>query len=139
MPRSSKRSQAVNRQQEIHIILDNLSAHKIHQVEFLQRNPIQNCISRTLIFPGSIKWRPGFARLEHASKQLHFGPPSLAQAMLYIRASKATHPFKWKYGDVRRANPPMLTNSLQRATTGSGRRQETASAEDAEVLLLECK
>jgi hypothetical protein len=43
-------------QQEIHIILDNLSAHRTSQVEeFLQRNPTRSCTSRPLILPGSIK------------------------------------------------------------------------------------
>jgi transposase len=47
-------------QQEIHIILDNLSAHKTsHVEEYLRRNPTPSCNSRPPILPGSIKSRSG--------------------------------------------------------------------------------
>jgi hypothetical protein len=46
--------------QEIHIVLDNLSAHKTNQVgQFLERNPTSNSISRRPIPPGSIRLRFG--------------------------------------------------------------------------------
>ena len=93
--------------QEIHIILDNLSAHKTNQVEqFLKRNAFRepalhahllvlaqsgrNLVRKT----GARSHRPGiFTSVQDLSRKL----------MRYIRAySKTARPLKWKYSDDRR-------------------------------------
>lgn len=94
-------------QQEIHIILDNLSAHKTAKVdEFLERNP-----SVTLHFtPTYSSWlnqvEIWFARLEREviARGIFTSVKDLARKLMrYIRAySKTARPFKWKYTDVRR-------------------------------------
>jgi transposase len=93
--------------QEIHIILDNLSAHKTSQVEeFLQRN------SRVKLHftPTYSSWlnqvEIWFARLEREviARGIFTSVRDLARKLMrYIRAySKTARPFKWKYTDVRR-------------------------------------
>jgi len=93
--------------QEIHIILDNLSAHKTNQVEaFLQRNT-----NVKLHFtPTYSSWlnqvEIWFARLEREviARGIFTSVKDLSRKLMrYIRAySKTARPFKWKYTDVRR-------------------------------------
>jgi transposase len=97
--------------QEIHIILDNLSAHKTNQVEeFLKRNA-----NVTLHFtPTYSSWlnqvEIWFARLEREviARGIFTSVHDLApKLMRYIRAySKTARPFKWKYNDLRRRIHP---------------------------------
>jgi transposase len=93
--------------QEIHIILDNLSAHKTKKVdEFLEDNP-----NVKLHFtPTYSSWlnqvEIWFARLEREviARGIFTSVHDLARKLMrYIRAySKTARPFKWKYNDVRR-------------------------------------
>jgi transposase len=93
--------------QEIHIILDNLSAHKTKTVqEFLERNS-----NVKLHFtPTYSSWlnqvEIWFARLEREviARGIFTSAQDLARKLMrYIRAySKTARPFKWKYSDVRR-------------------------------------
>jgi transposase len=93
--------------QEIHIILDNLSAHKTAKVtEFLERNP-----NVKLHFtPTYSSWlnqvEIWFSRLEREviARGIFTSVNDLARKLMrYIRAySKTARPFKWKYSDVRR-------------------------------------
>jgi transposase len=96
-----------NPRQEIHIILDNLSAHKTNQVEkFLQRNS-QVKLHFTPTYSSWLNqveiW---FARLEREviARGIFTSVKDLSRKLLrYIRAySKTARPFKWKYSDVRR-------------------------------------
>src|SRR5277367_518457 len=93
--------------QEIHIILDNLSAHKTSQVaEFLQRNPH----AKLHFTPTYSSWlnpvEIWFARLEREviARGIFTSVQDLSRKLLrYIRAySQTARPFKWKYSDVRR-------------------------------------
>jgi transposase len=94
-------------QQEIHIILDNLSAHKTTQVEeFLNRHT-----SVKLHFtPTYSSWlnqvEIWFARLEREviARGIFTSVQDLSRKLMrYIRAySKTARPFKWKYSDPRR-------------------------------------
>ena len=93
--------------QEVHIILDNLSAHKTAKVaEFLERNP-----NVKLHFtPTYSSWlnqvEIWFARLEREviARGIFTSVKDLARKLMrYIRAYSITaRPFKWKYTDVRR-------------------------------------
>lgn len=93
--------------QEIHIVLDNLSAHKTPNVdEFLQHNR-----NVTLHFtPTYSSWlnqvEIWFARLEREviARGVFTSVHDLARKLMrYIRAySKTARPFKWKYTDIRR-------------------------------------
>jgi transposase len=94
-------------QQEIHIILDNLSAHRTHQVEeFLKRNPN----AKLHFTPTYSSWlnqvEIWFARLEREviARGIFTSVQDLSRKLMrYIRAySKTARPFKWKYADVRR-------------------------------------
>jgi transposase len=97
--------------QEIHIILDNLSAHKTNQVEeFLERND-----NVKLHFtPTYSSWlnqvEIWFARLEREviARGIFSSVRDLARKLMrYIRAySRTARPFKWKYTDVRRRIQP---------------------------------
>jgi transposase len=100
-----------NPHQEIHIILDNLSAHKTNQVEqFLERN------TRVKLHftPTYSSWlnqvEIWFARLEREviARGIFTSVKDLSRKLLrYIRAySKTARPFKWKYNDVRRRIHP---------------------------------
>jgi transposase len=93
--------------QEIHIILDNLSAHKTNQVEnFLTRNSHV----KLHFTPTYSSWlnqvEIWFARLEREviARGIFTSVQDLSRKLLrYIRAySKTARPFKWKYSDVRR-------------------------------------
>lgn len=93
--------------QEIHMILDNLSAHKTKTVQdFLERNS-----NVKLHFtPTYSSWlnqvEIWFARLEREviARGIFTSAQDLARKLMrYIRAySKTARPFKWKYSDVRR-------------------------------------
>src|SRR5262249_4208818 len=62
---------------EIHVIADNLSAHKTKQVtEFLDRNPTVH-LHFTLTRPGSTKSNYGSPRSNATSSPEGFSPPSL--------------------------------------------------------------
>jgi transposase len=96
-----------NPNQEIHIILDNLSAHKTNQVEeFLQRNSHV----KLHFTPTYSSWlnqvEIWFARLEREviARGIFTSVKDLSRKLLrYIRVySKTARPFKWKYSDVRR-------------------------------------
>src|SRR5947207_11015977 len=93
--------------QEIHIILDNLSAHKTNQVEeFLQRNSHV----KLHFTPTYSSWlnqvEIWFARLEREviARGIFTSVRDLSRKLMrYIRAySKTARPFKWKYTNVRR-------------------------------------
>ncbi len=93
--------------QEIHIILDNLSAHKTPQVEeFLKRN----AYVKLHFTPTYSSWlnqvEIWFARLQREviARGIFTSVNDLARKLLrYIRAySKTARPFKWKYNDLRR-------------------------------------
>lgn len=93
--------------QEIHIILDNLSAHKTKKVDqFLDSNP-----NVKLHFtPTYSSWlnqvEIWFARLEREviARGIFTSVQDLARKLMrYVRAySKTARPFHWKYTDVRR-------------------------------------
>ena len=96
-----------NPRQEIHIILDNLSAHKTNQVEqFLERNSHV----KLHFTPTYSSWlnqvEIWFARLEREviARGIFTSVQDLSRKLMrYIRAySKNARPFKWKYSDVRR-------------------------------------
>jgi transposase len=93
--------------QEIHLILDNLSAHKTAKVTaFLERNP-----NLKLHFtPTYSSWlnqvEIWFSRLEREviARGIFTSVNDLARKLMrYIRAySTNARPFKWKYSDLRR-------------------------------------
>src|SRR6202165_2318524 len=93
--------------QEIHIILDNLSAHKTSQVEeFLKRNPN----AKLHFTPTYSSWlnqvEIWFSRLEREviARGIFTSVKDLSRKLMrYIRTySKTARPFKWKYSDPRR-------------------------------------
>jgi transposase len=104
-------------QREIHIILDNLSAHKTAKVQqFLERHS-----NVKLHFtPTYSSWlnqvEIWFARLEREviARGIFTSVKDLARKLMrYIRAySKTARPFKWKVHRCPPENPSMLTNSL---------------------------
>jgi transposase len=96
-----------NPRQEIHIILDNLSAHKTNRVEeFLERNSHV----KLHFTPTYSSWlnqvEIWFARLERdvIARGIFTSVTDLSRKLMrYIRAySKNARPFKWKYSNVRR-------------------------------------
>jgi transposase len=99
------------RQQEVHIIVDNLSAHKTRKVAaFLEANP-----SVKLHFtPTYSSWlnqvEIWFSRIERdvIARGVFSSLKDLARKLMrYIRASSETaKPFKWKYTDVNRRIKP---------------------------------
>ena len=93
--------------QEIHIILDNLSAHKTKKVEaFLQQHPRV----RLHFTPTYSSWlnqiEIWFARIEREviSRGVFLSVPDLSRKLMrYIHAySKTARPFKWKYSNPKR-------------------------------------
>jgi transposase len=89
--------------QEVHIILDNLSAHKTNQVEdFLTRNRH----AKLHFTPTYSAWlnqvEIWFARLER--EVIFTSVQDLSRKLMrYLRSySKTARPFQWKYSDVRR-------------------------------------
>ena len=94
-------------EQDIHIILDNLSAHKTTQVEqFLQRNANVNLHFTPTYSSWLNQVEIWFARLEREviARGIFTSVQDLSRKLMrYIRAySKTARPFKWKYSDVRR-------------------------------------
>lgn len=93
--------------QEIHVILDNLSAHKTHKVaSFLQAHP-----NVKLHFtPTYSSWlnqvEIWFSRIERdvIARGVFTSVRDLARKLIrYVRAySKTARPYQWKYSDVRR-------------------------------------
>jgi transposase len=93
--------------QEIHIILDNLSAHKTAKVTaFLERNPNVKLHFRPTYSSWLNQVEIWFSRLERQviARGIFTSVNDLARKLMrYIRAySKTARPFKWKYSDVRR-------------------------------------
>jgi transposase len=98
-------------QQEIHIIVDNLSAHKTKKVaEFLDGHP-----NMKLHFtPTYSSWlnqvEIWFARVEREviARGVFTSVKDLARKLMrYIRAySKDARPFRWKYYDVKKRIRP---------------------------------
>jgi transposase len=96
--------------QEIHVILDNLSAHKTHKVKgFLDDHP-----NVKLHFtPTYSSWlnqvEIWFSRIERdvIARGVFTSVRDLARKLIrYIRAySKTARPFRWKYSDLRRRVP----------------------------------
>ena len=108
-------------QQEIHIILDNLSAHKTSQVERVsEAKPQREASLHAHLFflaqSGRDLVRQAGAR-SHRPRHLHFGPGSLAQThALHPRLFENRPPLQMEILRRPQENPPMLTNSLRRAT-----------------------
>src|ERR1051326_4111326 len=97
--------------QEVHIILDNLSAHKTKKVaEFLECHP-QVKLHYTPTYSSWLNqveiW---FARIEREviARGVFTSVKDLARKLMhYIRAySKTAHPFHWKYSDVKKRIKP---------------------------------
>ena len=97
-------------EQEVHIILDNLSAHKTNKVgAFLQDHPnvklhftptCSSWLNQVEIWFGRIEReviaRGGFSSVRDLARKL----------MRYILAYlKTARPFRWKYSDLRRRVP----------------------------------
>src|SRR5215469_13445808 len=98
-------------QQEIHIIVDNLSAHKTHKVAaFLETHP-QVKLHFTPTYSSWLNqveiW---FARIEREviARGVFTSVKDLARKLMrYIRAySKSPRPFQWKYSDVSKRIKP---------------------------------
>jgi transposase len=118
--------------QRIHIILDNLSAHKTQAVrEFLLQHPRVRFHFTPTTRPGSIRSRLWFAKIEREviARGIFTSVPDLARKLRrYINAYSANaRPIQWKYSDpTRRVRSNDLTatgvgnkhrRNLQRKTT----------------------
>src|SRR5919202_2424571 len=95
------------RKQEIHIILDNLSAHKTAKVEaFLQAHPKVNLHFTPTYSSWLNQVELWFARIEREviARGIFTSVRDLSRKLIrYIRAySKTAKPLAWKYSDVRR-------------------------------------
>lgn len=93
--------------QQIHIILDNLSAHKTSKVEaFLETQPNVNLHFTPTYSSWLNQVEIWFARIEREviARGVFTSVKDLARKLMrYIRAySKSAKPFRWKYSDVRR-------------------------------------
>ena len=108
--------------QEIHVILDNLSAHKTQKVaSFLQEHPNV----RLHFTPTYSSWlnqvEIWFSRIERdvIARGVFSSVRDLSRKLIrYIRAySKTARPFHWKYSDTRPSHHTMLTNSPRHATS----------------------
>ena len=97
--------------QEIHIIVDNLSAHKTKKVaEFLELHPVV----KLHFTPTYSSWlnqvEIWFARIERdvIARGVFTSVKDLARKLMrYIKAySKDAHPFRWKYSDVSKRIKP---------------------------------
>jgi transposase len=107
--------------QEIHIILDNLSAHKTNRVQqFLKRNANLNLHFTPTYSSWLNQVEIWFARLEReaiARGDFHFGPGSLAQThALYTRLFENRPPLQMGIVRCPPQNPAMPTTSLRWAT-----------------------
>jgi transposase len=94
-------------QQEIHVILDNLSAHKTHKVAgFLQDHPNVNLHFTPTYSSWLNQVEIWFSRIERdvIARGVFTSVRDLARKLIrYVRAySKTARPFRWKYSDVRR-------------------------------------
>ena len=94
-------------EREIHIILDNLSAHKTRKVEaFLDEHPHVQLHFTPTYSSWLNQVEIWFARIEREviARGVFTSVRDLARKLMrYIRAySKTAHPFHWKYSDVRR-------------------------------------
>jgi transposase len=108
-------------QQEIHIILDNLSAHKTSQVEeFLKRNPN----AKPHFTPTYSSWlnqvEIWFARLEREviARGIFTSVQDLSRKLaLHSHLFQNRPPLQMEILRRSKENPPVLTNSLRRATS----------------------
>jgi transposase len=102
---------AAKRKQEIHIILDNLSAHKTKTVEqFLQDHPRVQLHFTPTYSSWLNQIEIWFARIEREviARGVFTSVKDLSRKLMrYIRAySKTAQPFKWKYSDATRRIRP---------------------------------
>lgn len=98
-------------QQEIHVILDNLSAHKTSQVQgFLDEHPDVHLHFTPTYSSWLNQVEIWFGRIEREviTRGVFTSVGDLARKLMrYIRAySKTARPFNWKYTDVRRRVQP---------------------------------
>ena len=96
--------------QEVHVILDNLSAHKTATVQaFLEAHPHVQLHFTPTYSSWLNQVEIWFARIEREviARGVFTSVRDLARKLMrYIRAySKTARPFKWKYSDVRRRVP----------------------------------
>ena len=97
--------------QEIHIIVDNLSAHKTKKVEeFLEKNANVHLHFTPTYSSWLNQVEIWFARIEREviARGIFTSVHDLARKLMrYIRAySKTARPYKWKYSDVTRRIKP---------------------------------
>ena len=93
--------------QEIHVILDNLSAHKTHKVaSFLKAYPNVNLHFTPTYSSWLNQVEIWFSRIERdvIARGVFSSVRDLSRKLIrYVRAySKTARPFRWKYSDVRR-------------------------------------
>ena len=96
--------------QEVHVILDNLSAHKTARVQdFLKQHPNVHLHFTPTYSSWLNQVEIWFARIEREviARGVFTSVRDLARKLMrYIRAySKTAHPFRWKYADPRRRIP----------------------------------
>ena len=96
--------------QEIHVILDNLSAHKTARVrDFLEQHPHVHLHFTPTYSSWLNQVEIWFARIEREviARGVFTSVRDLARKLMrYIRAySQSAKPFKWKYSDVRQRVP----------------------------------
>ena len=96
--------------QEVHVILDNLSAHKTAKVQaFLEAHPHVHLHFTPTYSSWLNQVEIWLARIEREviARGVFTSVRDLARKLMrYIRAySKTARPFKWKYSDVRRRVP----------------------------------
>src|SRR5215471_3395873 len=96
--------------QEVHVILDNLSAHKTAKVQsFLEEHPRVHLHFTPTYSSWLNQVEIWFARIEREviARGIFTSVRDLSRKLMrYIRAySKMAQPFKWKYSDVRRRVP----------------------------------
>jgi transposase len=96
--------------QEVHVILDNLSAHKTARVQdFLKQHPNVHLHFTPTYSSWLNQVEIWFARIEREviARGVFTSVRDLARKLMrYIRAySKTAHPFRWKYTDPRRRIP----------------------------------
>ena len=98
------------RKQEIHVILDNLSAHKTARVrDFLEQHPNVHLHFTPTYSSWLNQVEIWFSRIEREviARGVFTSVRDLARKLMrYIRAySESARPFNWKYSDVRRRVP----------------------------------
>lgn len=102
---------ACRQQQEVHVILDNLSAHKTSKVrDFLDEHPNVHLHFTPTYSSWLNQVEIWFGRIEREviARGVFTSVRDLARKLMrYIRAySKTARPFNWKYADVRRRLRP---------------------------------